>query len=97
MDRVSKRTRIEEVGNVKVPGGKNRLPGPKLIKNIGKQIINIYIFGKSCFLDLAKGPCGGNLRKRFKLWVMANGCRAARFVALNEDVSSDQCQFFKYI
>ena len=35
---------------------------------------SIYIFGKSCFLDLAKGPCGGNLRKRFKLCVMAKGC-----------------------
>ena len=34
----------------------------------------IYIFGKSCFLDLANGPCGGNLRKRFKLCVKANGC-----------------------
>ena len=35
---------------------------------------SIYISGKSCFLDLAKGPCGGNLRKRFKLCVMAKGC-----------------------
>ena len=35
---------------------------------------SIYIFGKSCFLDLAKGPCGGNLRKWFKLCVMAKGC-----------------------
>ena len=31
----------------------------------------IYIFGKSHFLNLAKGSCGGNLRKRFELRVMA--------------------------
>ena len=29
------------------------------------------IFGKSNFLNLAKGSCGGNLRKRFELRVMA--------------------------
>ena len=31
----------------------------------------LYIFGKSHFLNLAKGSCEGNLRKRFKLHVMA--------------------------
>ena len=31
----------------------------------------LYIFGKSHFLKLAKGSCGGNVRKRFELRVMA--------------------------
>ena len=30
-----------------------------------------YIFGKLHFLNLAKGSCGGNVRKRFELRVMA--------------------------
>ena len=52
---------------------------------------NHHIFGKSRFLDLAKGPCEGNLRKRFKLCVTH---MAARFIAPDEDVNSDQCQLF---
>ena len=31
----------------------------------------LYIFGKSHFLNLAKGSCGGNLRKRLELCVIA--------------------------
>ena len=31
----------------------------------------IYIFGKSHFITLAKGSCGGNVRKLFELRVMA--------------------------
>ena len=32
---------------------------------------SLYIFGKSHFLNQAKGSCGGNVRKRFELPVMA--------------------------
>ena len=67
----------------------------KITQEINKKTLEskspIYISGKSCFLDLVKGLCGGNLRKRFKLFVMAKGCSV---VASNEDVNSDQCQFF---
>ena len=62
----------------------------ELIKSDGEQIIIIYIW-KSRFLDLTKGLCEGNLRKRFKLCVTH---MAARFVAPDEDVNSDQCQLF---
>ena len=53
---------------------------------------SLFIFGEPRFLDLAKGPCEGNLRKRFKLCV--THIMAARFVAPDEDANSDQCQLF---
>ena len=58
--------------------GAGRKKSPALTKitreinqNTGEQITIIYIFGKSHFLSLAKGLCGGNIRKRFELRVMA--------------------------
>ena len=72
--------------------GERREEREKLIKSIGEQIkSSLFIFGKSRFFDLAKGPCEGNLRKRFKLCLTH---MAARFVAPDEDVNSDQCQLF---
>ena len=66
-------------GGKREGAGRKKSPAlAKITREINKKTLesksSIYIFGKSCFLDLAKGPCGGKLRKRFKLCVMANGC-----------------------
>ena len=46
----------------------------KITRNQSKTLESkppLYIFGKSHFLNLAKGSCGGNVRKQFELRVMA--------------------------
>ena len=53
---------------------KKSLALTKITREINKKhwrAYHHYIFGKSHFLNLAKGSCGGNVRKRFELHVMA--------------------------
>ena len=61
----------EGAGRKKSPALNKIMREMKSIKNIGEQITFIYIFGKSHFLNLAKGSCGGDVRKQFELHVMA--------------------------
>ena len=64
--------------NMKRRGGKREGAGrknsptlAKMTREINRKHWKVNHHGKSRFLDLAKGSCGGNLRERFELCVMA--------------------------